>query len=80
MQNFRNKATEKIKGNKFIFIDSISTMLIYNKSDVFTRFTHSILTRMRMNGSRGILLCLENETDKAVHAEIVQLCDKVISI
>lgn len=75
-----SKAIEKIKGNKFIFIDSITTMLIHNKPDVFARFTHSILTKMRMNGVGGILICLENETNKEVRAEIAQLCDKVIKI
>ena len=75
-----NKTTEKLKGNRFIFIDSITTMLIHNKPDVFARFTHSILTKMRIDGLNGLLISLENETNKEVRAEIAQLCDKVIKI
>lgn len=75
-----DKTINKIKGSKFIFIDSITTMLIHNEPPVFARFTHSILTKLRVNGMNGLLLSLENETPKEVRAEIAQLCDKVIKI
>lgn len=71
---------KKIKGNKFIFIDSITTMLIHNQPQTFAVFTHSILTKMRINHINGLLISLENETNKEVRAEIAQLCDKVIKI
>ncbi len=75
-----NKAIELIKGNKFIFIDSITTMLIHNKPDILTKFIHSILTKMRMNKISGLLISLEEETNKEVRAEIAQLCDRVIKV
>lgn len=75
-----NKISGKLTGNKVIFVDSITTMLIHNKPDVFARFTHSILTKMRIDGVNGLLVSLENETNKEVRAEIAQLCDKVIKI
>ena len=67
--------------NKFIFFDSITTMLIHNKPYVFARFVHSILTKMRLNGIGGVLVSLAGDNNnKEVRAEIAQLCDKVITI
>ncbi len=55
-------------------------MLIHNKPDVLARFIHSILTKMRANGISGLLISLENDTNREVRAETAQLCDKVIKV
>lgn len=75
-----NDCFKTIEGKKFVFIDSITTMLMHNKPYVFARFIHSILTKMRLNGVGGILVSLDMKTNKDVRAEIAQLCDKVIKI
>jgi len=75
-----NDSISKIKNKKFVFVDSITTMLIHNKPELFARFVHSILTKMRVNKINGFLVSLENETNKEVRAEIAQLCDKVIKV
>ena len=75
-----NERINTTEGKKFIFFDSINTMLIHNKPYVFARFVHSILTKMRLNGVGGLLISLEEETNKEIRAEIAQLCDKVIKI
>lgn len=69
---------EKIQGEKFVYIDSITTMLIHNKPEVFARFIHAILTKMRIHGISGLLFSLEDETDKEIRAEIAQLCDRIV--
>ena len=71
---------KKIKGNKFVLIDSINTMLIHNKPDIFARFMHGILTRIRLYNINGILIAIESETNREVRAEIAQLCDKITHI
>jgi hypothetical protein len=74
---------ERIKimnGNKFLFIDSITTMLIHNEPHIFARFVHSVLTKMRLYGTGGLIISLEDRTNREVKAEIAQLCDKVIKI
>jgi len=73
-----NEILKNLNGKKFIFIDSITTMLIHNEPYVFARFLHSILTKMRLNGVEGLLISLEDNTNKDVRAEIAQLCDRVI--
>ncbi len=68
------------KDDRFVFIDSVTSMLIHNKPDVFAKFVHNILTKMRNNNVSGILVSLEGETNKEVRAEIAQLCDKVVKV
>ena len=71
---------QMIDGKKFILIDSINTMLIHNKPDIFARFMHDILTKMRLHRIGGMLISLEETTNKDMRAEIAQLCDKVIKL
>ncbi|MFA5246533.1 MAG: ATPase domain-containing protein [Candidatus Micrarchaeia archaeon] len=74
-----NECTRTMKGKKVLLIDSVTTLLVYNKPDVLARFVHSTLTHIRSKGVNGFLVCLSDETDKEVKAEISQLCDKVIT-
>jgi hypothetical protein len=75
-----NNAIETIEGKKFVFLDSISTMLIYNRPDIFAKFVHIMMTKMRVGSVSGILISFESENNKEVRAEIVQLCDRVIKV
>ncbi len=75
-----NEVMNSLKGDSFAFLDSVTSMLIHNKPKTFSKFIHSILTKMRMKGVGGILLSLEKETPKDVRAEIAQLCDKIIKV
>src|SRR3989344_6550657 len=70
-----SKCMESMKDKKFVFIDSIHTLLIHNKPITLAKFIHFILTKMRTNNVSGLLISLEAETDKEVRAEIAQLCD-----
>lgn len=65
---------------RFVFIDSISTMLIYNDSDTVLRFIHSLTGKMRLLGIAGIIFLLEKESDEKFKAQVAQFCDKVITI
>ena len=75
-----NENMREINGKKFVFIDSITTMLIYNTPKIFARFVHGILTKLRISGVAGLLISLEKETDKEIRAQIAQLCDKIIKV
>jgi KaiC/GvpD/RAD55 family RecA-like ATPase len=65
---------------RFVFIDSISTMLIYNDPDTVLRFIHSLTGKMRLLGVTGIIFLLEKESDEKFKAQVAQFCDKVITI
>jgi len=73
-----DKVIGLIRGGKFLFIDSITTMLIHNEPGVFVRFIHSVMTRLRTREITGIIVSL-SETDREIRAEIMQLCDRIIN-
>ena len=76
-----NEAMKNLDGNKFVFIDSITTMIIYNNPEDFERFIHDTLTSIRLSSDTGgILFAIEKEVRDDIRSEIVQLCDKVIKI
>jgi hypothetical protein len=66
--------------SKFLFIDSLTTMLIHNKPVVLSRFIHNILTKMRLKGVGGVIISLKEKSNTDVRADIAQLCDKVLKI
>ena len=69
----------RMSGKKALIIESINTMLIHNPSDVFARFIHSTLTKLRIKSISGILIETEG-LEKNIHAEIAQLCDANIHL
>lgn len=69
-----------INGKKFIFIDSINSMLIHNSPDIFSKFIHSLLIKMRSNLTSGVLIILKDNSSEKVYDEIALLCDKIIKI
>lgn len=75
-----NNVIEMLKGKSFLFIDSISAMLIYNDPRILARFIHSVLVKLRLNNIGGILISIEEDTKKEIRAELTQLCDAVIKI
>lgn len=75
-----DETIKKRKDIRFILIDSINTMLIHNKPEIFARFVHSLMTKMRLKSINGLLIAFEDEANKEVRAEIAQLCDKVIKV
>ena len=76
-----NQCIQRSNGKKkFVFFDSIPTMIIHNKPKIFARFIHGVLTMMRLNGVCGILVSFTEENNKEIRADIIQMCDKVIKI
>lgn len=75
------KAMEKLDGvENFVAIDSISTLLIYNKPETVEKFVHSIAGKMRVWKAKGILIMVESTETRAVAETLGQFCDKVIKI
>ncbi|MCX6775981.1 MAG: hypothetical protein NT130_03985 [Candidatus Micrarchaeota archaeon] len=75
------QAMLRLSGEKrFVFIDSISTMLVYNDADTVLRFMHSLTGKMRLLGITGIVFLLEKESDEKFLAQVSQFCDTVVTI
>lgn len=60
---------------KFVFFDSISTLLIYNEAGTVARFVHFLASKMRVWKVKGIIVSLQKEKDKELIEELMQFCD-----
>ena len=60
---------------KFIFFDSIDTLLIYNKEEVVLKFIHFLIGRIREWNVKGIIVTVEKTE---IIPQLSEFCDKVI--
>jgi len=65
---------------KFIFLDSLSTFLIYNTESSIAKFSHSLINKLRFLNTNGVFMSLEKEAPTETIQRLIQLCDKVIKI
>lgn len=65
---------------KFLFLDSISTLLIFNSPEVIGRFSHALTAKMRALGVSGAIISIPSDTEPAIRQMLSALCDKVIKI
>ena len=67
-------------GKKFLFLDSLSTLLIYNAPGSLAKFTHFLMTRVKLLGLNGVFMVVEKEIDEKLLSEIVHFSDRVIRL
>lgn len=70
----------KTKTDRFIFFDSLSTLLIYNQSKSVTKFAHFLTGRMREWKIKGVLISLQKNVDEKLIAQVSQFCDRIIEV
>jgi len=71
------KALDKIgKKNGFVVIDSITTLLIYNKDVVIEKFLHTLSQKIKEQKLQGVYFAAES-TNKDVLDTISQFCDDI---
>ena len=68
------------ESNKILFLDSISTLSLYNESVTVTRFAHALIAKLREWEVKGTILTLEQETDEKVIAQITSFADKRVTL
>jgi len=66
--------------NRFLHVDSISTLCVHNDVNSIIKFVHYLTGKMRLFGLKGILISLHEETDKKLISELSQFCDKMIHV
>lgn len=66
--------------DKFLFMDSLSTLLLYHNMGTVSKFSHFLTGRMRVWGLRGILMAVEKETDPKFTDQLSQFCDTVVNL
>ncbi|NUN11218.1 hypothetical protein HUU53_01075 [Candidatus Micrarchaeota archaeon] len=75
-----NEAINGITGSKFVFFDSVTTLLIYNNSSSMEKFVHFLINRFRINGVTSIFLSLEDDSNPSLISAISRFSDKVITL
>ncbi len=74
-----DQAVRAIPSNeKFVFFDSLSTLLLYNHAETVARFIHFLAGKMRVWKVRGIIVSLQKNKDNELINELTPFCDVTI--
>jgi len=68
------------ENKEFLFVDSVSALLLYNSMGTARKFEHFLTIRMRLGSLKGILMSLNSGTEKEIVPFLAQFCDKIIKI
>ena len=60
---------------RFVFFDSLSTLLMYNNIVTVARFIHFLAGKMRVWKVKGIIVSLRKKQDQELIDELMQFCD-----
>ncbi len=66
--------------DKFLFFDSLSTLLLYNNVEVVAKFIHFLSGKMRVWQIKGIIISLRREKDKELIEELKEFCDVILNL
>lgn len=77
LHNYVMRSTDK---NRFLHIDSLSTLCVHNDISSILKFVHYVTGKMRLFGLNGVMISLSEETDKKLISELGMFCDKMIHI
>ncbi len=71
---------QKIPAEKrFILIDSLSTLLVYNRASAVEKFVHSVSGKMRAWKVQGVFAIVKNVQEEFAKT-VAQFCDETIEI
>jgi len=75
-----SKAIKQIKEDRFLLLDSLSTLLIYYEPKAVVKFAHLLTEKMRSWNSSGSLIMVETNSERDVVSQLSPFCDKVVKI
>jgi len=73
-----SQALKDKEAQTILFLDSVSTFLIYNDANTVAKFLHTIAGRVRSHNIRGVFFSLHDDIQKGAIASTVQFHDKVL--
>lgn len=65
---------------KFVFFDSLSTLLIYHQPGTIAKFIHFLSTKMREWNVKGIIISIESDANKELINQLTQFCDLTLEL
>jgi len=66
--------------SKFLYLDSLSTLLIYNDIETIAKFIHFLTTRVRLFGIVGIIMSIEKKVDERLFSILSEICDIIADV
>jgi len=76
---YLDRMLEKVQGEKkFLFLDSLSSLLIYNNDKSVKEFTHFIINKIRLENITGIILSIEKKEAEDLVKTLTPMCDAEI--
>jgi hypothetical protein len=75
--------SDRIKNNEpntILFLDSVSTFLIYNEANTVARFLHAVAGKVRAANIRGVFFSLQDDAMKGPIESTTQFHDKVLTL
>lgn len=66
--------------HRFVFLDSLDTLTVYNSVESVIRFAHFLTSKVRLHDISGVLLAVHENSDERLVTELAQFCDKVIDL
>jgi KaiC/GvpD/RAD55 family RecA-like ATPase len=75
-----SQALKAMKGDKILFVDALSTLMIYNKPNAFSKFAHYAMTNVKSNSVLGIFMIVEGEVEEEVFSQVDQFSDEIIDL
>lgn len=67
------------EGQRFVLVDSVSTLRLYNGVEAVAEMTHALSTHMRLLGVPTVLLALEEADERPLHHALAAYCDRVMN-
>jgi KaiC/GvpD/RAD55 family RecA-like ATPase len=68
------------EGKRLLFLDSISTLLVYNNLGTVSKFSNFIINKMREWKVTGAIISLEKEKAEGITKYLSQIVDRVIEV
>ena len=76
-----DRAMENVSSEqKFLYIDSLSTISLYKSSDSLIKFLRQLTGKTRFRGFVAVIVILENELDPIYFAQASLMCDALIEV
>ncbi len=66
--------------NKSLFIDSMSTLLIYNRVETVSKFMHVLTGKIRVLNLNGVIFAIEKELDPELDDQLNLVVDKTVDL
>lgn len=67
-------------GASDVFVDALSTFLIYDEPLAVVKFAHNLITKLRECNGRGFFVVLKNELSNALLDDLSMFSDSVVEV